>query len=315
MSMRADFGMPLGPGIPETSAHVLVIGNFDGVHLGHQRLLAAARRLAERDQGLVLAATFIPHPRLVLGGAGELALLSPPEMKRRLLEAAGAQRMVVLPFDHHLRALEPGEFLDRLRSRYRIAAIVAGPRFSIGKGGTGRLPFLRDYCLNAGIDVEVVPPVVVDGQEVSSSLIRRLLQAGSMEEVAALLGHPFCLTGQVQHGDGRGQRLGFATANLRWEPGQALPPDGVYVMTATARDGRLLPAVGSIGTRPQYGPGPRTLEVHCLRDPGPLYGTALEVQILARLRDQATFSSEAEMVAQIARDAEAARRHLASLGL
>ena len=313
--MRVDFGMPLGPGLPETTPHVLVVGNFDGVHLGHQRLLAAARRLAEPEQGLVLAATFIPHPRLVLRVGDEIALLTPPEMRRRLLEESGVDRLAVLPFDNHLRALEPGDFLDRLRSRYRIAAIVAGPRFSIGRGGSGRLPFLHSYCQEAGITLEVVPPVVVAGEEVSSSLIRRLLEAGRMEDVAAMLGRPFALLGTVEHGDARGQRLGFATANLRWDEGQALPQDGVYVMTAMRMPGGVLPAVGSIGTRPQYGPGPRTLEVHCLQDPGSLYGETLKVEILTRLRDQAIFTSEAEMVEQIAQDAKAAREHLSALGL
>ena len=311
--MRADFGMPLALGALEDDAHVLVIGNFDGVHLGHQALLAAARRHADRAQGLVLAATFIPHPRIVLGGADPIPLLSPPEMRRRLLGALGVDRLLVLPFDEHLRSLEPDDFLNRLRSRYRLTAIVAGPRFSIGRGGSGRLSFLQSYCEQEGLALEVVAPVMVGGREVSSSAIRQLLQEGRLEEAKVLLGHPFTILGEVEHGEERGRRLGFATANLRWAEGQALPPDGVYVMRARAAGIELLPAVGSIGTRPQYGPGPRTLEVHCLQDPGSLYGQTLEVQILSRLRDQAVFGTEAELVAQISRDVQAAREYLLSL--
>ncbi len=315
MTLTADFGIPVAAGDPEETPCSLVVGNFDGVHLGHQRLLARARELVEPRAGQVLAATFIPHPRWVLRGPDQVFLLTPSAMRRRLLKESGVDRLLVLPFGQHLRDLSPQAFLDRLRARYRIQGIVAGPRVSIGRGGSGGLEFLSGYCLQEGIQLEVVPPVEVAGQEVSSSAIRQHLAEGRLDLVEAMLGRPFCLLGEVEHGDGRGHRLGFATANLRWSAGQALPPDGVYVMTARAGEGRRLPAVGSLGSRPQYGPGPRKLEVHCLEDPGPLYGRVLLVEILARLRDQATFPSESELAAQIGEDSMAARKHLAERGL
>lgn len=306
MEHSVDFGLPSLEATPSTRSVVLVVGNFDGVHLGHQRLISAAVEVAHADGGKVLAATFVPHPRMVLSPRPELSLLTPPEVRRRLLHAVGADLILTMPFAERLRQLLPEEFLARLRARYRIVAVVAGPRVSIGRGGAGRLPFLQEYCTREGLRLVVVPPIEALGAVVSSSAIRALLQAGDMRAVAAMLGHRFVVEGVVEHGDGRGRKLGFPTANLRLDPLQALPPDGVYTMRVRLPDGAHCPAVGSIGTRPQYGAGELKFEVHCLRPVGDLYGSALEVEVGTRLRAQETFPSEAALVEQMRADAAAA---------
>jgi len=301
-----DFGFPSLEAAPSQVPMVLVVGNFDGVHRGHQRLLSAATEVAQANGGQVLVATFVPHPRMVLTPGSELRLLTSPEVRRRLLHSHGADLVLTMPFGERLRQLLPEEFLARLRARYRIVTVVAGPRVSIGRGGAGRLPFLTDYCGREGIDLVVVAAVEAAGEVVSSSAARVLLRSGDMGAVAAMLGRPFVVEGVVEHGDGRGRALGFPTANLRLDPVQALPPEGVYTMRVHIPKGSDCPAVGSIGTRPQYGGGDLKFEVHCLRPVGDLYGLTLEVEVGARLRGQEIFPSEAALVAQMREDAAAA---------
>ncbi|MHB8332024.1 MAG: riboflavin biosynthesis protein RibF [Candidatus Dormibacteria bacterium] len=308
--LLVEFGVPVPGELSAGAPAVLVIGNFDGVHLGHQRLLGAGLKLAQERGAELVAITFEPHPRQLLSPGMSIQLLTPLEMRRRLLADYGVTKLAVLPFDEHLRNLSPADFLDRLRARRRVVGIAAGPRLSIGRGGAGRLDFVRAYAAQAGIDLIVVDEVAVADLEVSSTAIRERLAACDLEAVAGMCGRPFRIMGEVERGDGRGRQLGFPTANLRLLPAQQLPPDGVYVMRLEVAAGRLLPAVGSIGTRPQFGPGERKVEVHSLEPPGDLYGRTVEVEILRWLRAQAVFSSPEELVLQMERDRELARAQL-----
>ncbi|HUY53778.1 MAG TPA: riboflavin biosynthesis protein RibF [Candidatus Nanopelagicaceae bacterium] len=293
------------------SPAVLAIGNFDGVHLGHQELLAAGTELARARGAELVAITFEPHPRQVLGPDLTVSLLTPLEMRRRLLARHGVRRLEVLPFNQHLLSLSPGDFLDRLRARRPVVGVVAGPRLSIGRGEEGRLAFVRAYAARTGIELVVVDEVFVGGLEISSTAIRERLAASDLEAVARMCGRAFRVLGEVEAGDGRGRQLGFPTANLRLLPAQLLPPDGVYVMRLEVRGRGPLPAVGSIGTRPQFGPGERKFEVHVLEQPGDLYGREVEVEVLHWLRTQAVFASPQELVAQMERDRAQARAQLA----
>jgi riboflavin kinase/FMN adenylyltransferase len=301
--------MPSGAAVPGC----LVLGNFDGVHLGHQAILTAARAEADQLGVLVTAITFEPHPRAVISpGQGPL-LLTPLELRRRLLAQAGVDRLWVIPFDERVQGMSPGDFMARVCRQVAVQTMVVGPLFSVGKPGEGKLDFLQRYAESAGFKVRVVEPRSWNGAEVSSSAIRLHLAEGDLEAVREMLGRPLQVLGPVVRGAGLGHQLGFPTANLRISPVQALPPDGVFVMDMTAEDGVRRGAVGSIGKRPHFGGGELAFEVHCLEEPGDLYGREVLVSVLERLRGQAAFSSDGELVEQMARDAEAAAAYLASV--
>ena len=299
---KAVFGTPLvGPpaaGVPV----VLAVGNFDGVHLGHQRLLKAAREMAG-EEGRVVAVTFEPHPAHLLRPQAVPGLLTPLRLRRRLLAEAGVDEVQVIPFNDRLRAQEPAEFLSRLRHRLAAVGLVAGPRISLGRDGSGGVEFVREYSREQRLRLEVVEPVVVDGVEVSSSELRRLLREGRVEAYPRLAGRPFQVMGEVVRGEGLGRLLGFPTANLRTLPAQLLPPDGVYVMSwRRAAGGPHRPAVGSVGTRPHFSGRDRRFEVHGLEATPDLYGEELVAEVLERIRGQRAFGSDVELVAQMEAD-------------
>ncbi|HEY6537664.1 MAG TPA: riboflavin biosynthesis protein RibF [Candidatus Dormibacteraeota bacterium] len=309
----AQFGLGLPGGDRPRLPTCLVLGNFDGVHLGHQALLRAARVEADRLGLALTAVTFEPHPRTVLDPGLDFRLLSTFDLRRRLLAANGVDRVWVVPFDERLRGLSPDAFMGRLRDQLEIGSMVVGPGFSIGKGAEGRLEFLTGYAAEAGFPVRMVEEQVWRGLPVSSSAIRAQLVQGDLGAVQEMLGRPLQVLGQVVHGEGLGHQLGFPTANIRFAPNQALPGDGVYVMDLTPEGGGPLAAVGSIGSRPHFGGEQRLFEVHCLEAPGDLYGREVLAGVLRRLRPQAAFSSDQALVEQMARDAEAAAAYFASL--
>ena len=271
---------------PERRA--VAIGVFDGVHLGHRRVLETVVAT-----GLVpTAITFDPHPRLVLGYGVEL--LSTLERRLELFAAAGAEETLVLEFTHELQQQEPEEFAQGVLRRIGAVVVAAGEDFRFGHRRRGDLTFLSEH----GFTVERVPPA----EGISSTRIRELLHEGDIAGAAQMLGRPPELDGTVVVGDERGGTLGFPTANLAVEPHQLVPAFGIYA--GAARGGR---AAISIGTNPHYGGLERRIEAHLLDFEGDLYGQRLVVELWRRLRDEHAFGSEAELVAQIARDVEAAR--------
>jgi len=307
----AEFGLGETTGDQVAGPTCLVLGNFDGVHIGHQAILAAAALEAGRTRAELTAITFEPHPRTVIEPGRSLPLLSPFELKRRLLVESGVDRLWVIPFDERVRRMSPDTFMDRLRDRLRIETMVVGPTFSIGKGAEGRLDFLREYASRGGFSVGLVDALLWEGEAVSSSAIRSRLAEGALGAVGAMLGRPFQVLGVVVHGDGMGRQLGFPTANLELPSLQALPPDGVYVMELELATGERLQAVGSLGTRPHFGGQERRFEVHCLEDPGDLYGEMVRVSVLRLLRPQEKFASDHALVERMTRDVELAAAHFA----
>lgn len=311
-SLTAEFGLGHQSNHGAPLASCLVLGNFDGVHLGHQAILAAARGEASRLQVPLVAITFHPHPRTVLDPELGLGLLTTFELRRQLLAENGVDQLWVIRFDAGILRMSPSQFMERVVDRLEIKVMVVGPSFSIGKGAEGKLDFLQSYARRAGFGVSVVDAVSWRGADVSSSTIRSQLAAASMAAVNEMLGRPFQVLGEVIHGQGLGRQLGFPTANIRFSPAQALPPDGVYVMELTLEDAVRRGAVGSIGDRPHFGGTERQLEVHCLEDPGEIYGQTALVSVLERLRPQETFSSDQALVERMVRDAEAAAAYLAA---
>jgi riboflavin kinase / FMN adenylyltransferase len=267
----------------EPARRAVAIGSFDGVHLGHRRVLEAAR-MPKRRFGVV---TFDPHPRAVLGRGVEL--LSTPERRLELLAAAGVDDVLVLRFDEHFAALSAEEFADDVLRAAGVEAVTAGETFRFGRGRAGDLALLA----RLGFEVRRVP--LVDG--VSSSRIRALLAAGDVADAARLLGRPAEVEGTVVRGDARGRELGFPTANLDVRPDLLVPPDGVYAGAALGRR-----AAVSIGTNPHFGGVERRVEAHLLDFDEDIYGERLVVELWEPLRAQATFRSLEELVATIGDD-------------
>jgi len=272
----------------ESKPRAVALGTFDGVHVGHRRVLDAARAAGPTPT----AVTFDPHPRVALGYGVEL--LVPLERRLELLAEAGIEETLVVDFDLELAQLSPEAFAERVLRPIGSEVVVAGSNFRFGQARAGDLEQLRGLRF----DARAVP--LVEG--VSSTRIRDLLRAGEVERAAAMLGRPAEVAGTVVAGDARGGTLGFPTANLRSEPGLLVPGYGIY---AGAADGHR--AAISIGTNPHYGGGERRIEAFLLDFAGDLYGKRLTLELWQRLRDERAFESEEELIAQIARDVEATR--------
>lgn len=285
---------------------LLTVGVFDGVHLGHQRLLTHLRNEAQRRDLLTGVVTFKSHPQTVLSRGSKLLWLSNLETRTNLLRSFGIDVIVTLPFTHQLAELTAREFVQLLKDYLKMRGLVVGPDFALGKNREGGADQLRLLGQEMGFIVEVVPPVVLDGQVISSSAVRLALAQGDMETVEKLFGRPFSLSGQVVTGDRRGRILGFPTANLDVEPEQALPSDGVYVTVAHI-DHESLPSVTNIGVRPTFGGGKRLVEAYLLDYEGELQEQRLRIDLLDKLRDEKHFDTAEELKAQIRKDVEQAR--------
>jgi riboflavin kinase / FMN adenylyltransferase len=266
----------------------VAIGSFDGVHRGHRRVLEAA--LGGPDQ--VTAVTFWPHPRLVLGNRVEL--LSTLERRLELLGESGIDEVLVVEFTPELARESPEGFAESVLRRIGARTIVAGENFRFGRGATGDL----DLLARLGFSVRNVP--LLEG--VSSTGIRSLLHEGDVVAAADLLGRPAELDGTVVLGDQRGGTLGFPTANLAVPSDLLVPAYGIYAGAALGHRAAI-----SIGVNPHYGGDERRIEPHLLDFEGDLYGRRLVIELWQRLRDEQAFGSEDELVAQIARDVEAAQ--------
>ena len=275
-------------GALESLPRAVAVGTFDGVHLGHRRVLEAALA-AGLTPTLV---TFDPHPRIAFGY--DVQLLSSLARRLELVDQAGIADVLVVEFDLELAQLGPEEFADAVLRPIGTEVVVAGANFRFGRARAGDLALLE----RLGFDARPVP--LVEG--VSSSRIRDLVRAGDVDLAARLLGRPAEVEGMVVAGDARGGTLGFPTANLRLDPQLLVPAYGIY---AGAAGGRR--AAVSIGTNPHYGGDERRIEAFLLDFEGDLYGERLVVELWQRLRDEGAFESEAELVAQIARDVDAAR--------
>jgi riboflavin kinase / FMN adenylyltransferase len=267
----------------------VAIGTFDGVHLGHRRVLEAARSAVGLTPTVV---TFDPHPRTALGNRVEL--LTTLERRLELLEAAGLEEALVVSFDLELARLPPEEFAERYLRAIGTEVVVAGAGFRFGHRRSGDLALLE----HLGFDVRPVP--LVDG--ISSSAIRALLKTGEPDRAARMLGRPPEVEGLVVAGDARGGTLGFPTANLRLEPDLLVPRYGIYAGAALGHRAAI-----SIGVNPHYGGEEQRVEAFLLEFAGDLYGKRVVLELWEYLRDERAFEDEEELVDQIARDVEQVR--------
>jgi riboflavin kinase/FMN adenylyltransferase len=289
---------------------VLTIGNFDGQHLGHRALLQTVVSAANRVGGTPLVLTFDPHPIKVLAPHVELLFLTSPEEKLAYLREAGIGEVISLAFTPELAALAPGDFVrDILVRCLGVKQVFVGAHFAFGKGRSGRFADLAQAGRELGFVVHPVEPVRVEGDIVSSTRIRRLLQSGDVRQAGQCLGRAYALTGPVIRGAQRGQTLGWPTANLRLPAGRVIPADGVYA-TRTVAGGEIFESVSYIGMRPTFGAGERLLEVYLLEQQRDLYGQDLRVEFVDRLRGDETFRSADELAERIGFDVRRAREIL-----
>ena len=288
------------------AAPVLTLGNFDGVHRGHQTILRRLADVAHAAGGEAVAMTFSPHPVAVLRPEHAPPVLTSLRDKIRFIAACGIDVLVVQHFTPAFAALSAETFVERfVVERVHATKVIAGHSVSFGHGRRGDATLLATLGRRFGFDVEVVGPVRVDEHVVSSSAVRRAVAAGDVALATALLGRPHRLGGRVVRGRQRGKGLGFPTANVDARVGM-WPPDGVYAVRVE-RGGALLDGVANIGTNPTFGAQPRTLEVFLFDFDADLYGERLTVAFIERLRGELTFASVEALVAQIGRDADQAR--------
>ena len=288
----------------------VAIGNFDGVHRGHAALLAELRLQAKEINGPAIALTFDPHPIELLRPAQTPPRLTTPEDRTRLLHELGADHVLVLRATHELLALRAEEFFAQvIQERLEARALVEGTNFGFGRGREGDVTTLARLCEAAAMRLKVVPPLILDGGEVSSSRVRAALMAGNVREAASLSGRFYRLHGLVGRGQRRGQQLGFPTANLE-QLRTLVPGEGVYAVRV-AHEEKMWPGAANIGPNPTFGENARKVEIHLIGFQGDLYGWPLAVDFVERLRDTRPFKSVAELVEQLRRDIEQAR-HLAS---
>jgi len=288
---------------------LLTIGVFDGVHLGHQRLLARLRDEARRKGWLSGVVTFSSHPEVVLSQENELLWLDDLETRVSLLRDAGVDVVVTLPFSSELAQLSAREFVLLLKDCLKMRGLIVGPDFALGKDREGDVDKLRLLGKEMGFSFGVIPAMVLDGQVVSSSAIRQALSQGDMRMVEKLTGRLFSLSGQVVTGDGRGRTLGFPTANLEMSAEQALPGDGVYATIAHV-DHQLMPSVTNIGVRPTFEGSKHLVETYIFDYEGELIGQKFTIDLVDKIRDEKRFDTVEQLKAQIKKDIEQARQIL-----
>jgi riboflavin kinase/FMN adenylyltransferase len=289
------------------SGGVVTIGNFDGVHRGHQALVGTARKVANTLGGPAIAVTFDPPPHQVLHP--EALPLRPPLTtlpdRAELLQQAGADHVVILKTSPALLALSPEAFFEDVIARqFAARGVVEGYNFRFGRARAGTTELLRQLCLAAGLIFEEVPPVLHNGEPVSSSRVRAAIVGGEVRQAAEVLARPYRITGTVVAGARRGRTIGFPTANLDAIP-TVLPGTGVYAAWAIV-GGTMWPAAVNIGPNPTFGEQARKVELHLIGFSADVYGQQIGVDFIARLRDVRPFSSVAELTAQLQRDVEQA---------
>lgn len=289
----------------------LTIGNFDGVHLAHQKLLSRVRERAKALSVASLAVTFEPHPRLVLTGKSGPPRLTAPDVKLELMAASGIEACLVLQFTRAFASLEPEDFVrDCLVRELGMRELIVGHDWAFGKGRRGGFDTLSALGGQLGYCVERLSPVIAQDAVVSSTRIRDMLLAGDVWDVRPLLGRFHKVRGPVIHGADRGGKLlGFPTANVDAKD-QLLPKSGVYAVWVTKADQKWA-GVANIGVNPTFGGESLSLEAHIFDYRGDLYGKAVDLHFVQRLRSEKKFAGIEELKARIAEDAVLARRVLA----
>ncbi|MDD5591506.1 MAG: bifunctional riboflavin kinase/FAD synthetase [Dehalococcoidales bacterium] len=311
MSIEEDLARS-SPGKELGGDTLLTIGVFDGVHLGHKHLLSSLKEKAKERNLLSGVVTFNPHPQKVLAPRSGLLFLTDIEQKVELLSAENVDAVFILPFDAELAQISADRFVGLMQQYLRMKGLVVGHNFALGRNREGSIDALRVLGEDMGFTVDVVPPLELNGEAVSSTLVRKALASGNMKRVQNLIGRPFSLHGQVVPGANRGAKLlGFPTANLGIDPEQAIPAEGVYA-TRACIDDIAYNSMTYVGASLTFGESWSMIEVCILDYSGDLYGKDLKVDFIERLRGGEKFDTVEKLRQQIAADIEKGRKLLES---
>jgi riboflavin kinase/FMN adenylyltransferase len=296
------------PGIPRDRGTVATVGTFDGVHRGHWTVLREIRQRADATGRRSVLVTFDPHPLRIVRPEHAPLMLTTPLEKKEILAEAGLDYAVFLSFTEALSRYEPRRFVEEiLVERLRVEELVIGYDHGFGRDREGDPTTLRDIGDELGFTVDVVPPVAVGAEAVSSSRIRRMLLEGRVSEVIEPLGRPYSIRGIVVRGEGRGKGLGFPTANLAvGERDKLIPPEGIYAVRAVLRRGTFMGAL-HMGPRPTFKGSPPSVELHLLDFDRDIYGEDVRVDFIERLRGIEPFTGVDALVDQIRKDVDRAR--------
>jgi riboflavin kinase/FMN adenylyltransferase len=290
---------------------VLTIGNFDGVHLGHQAIFHTLRRRAREVRGTALVLTFDPHPLKILAPERCPPLLTPTPKKLALMQACQLDLVICLPFTRELANLSPTTFVeDVLLHAIGMREIYVGYDFAFGKGRSGTIALLQELGERHGFAVQIIEPITVQGRVVSSSMIRQWVQQGAVDEAARFLGRLYSIAGVVVEGYRKGREIGFPTANVRSDY-EVIPARGVYAVVVDWR-GRRYEGVANIGFNPTFGRSQLSIEIHLFDFAEHLYGEIIEVSFVEKIRDEQAFPSVEALVEQIREDVHTAQRLLAT---
>ena len=298
--------------VGQARGSAVCVGTFDGVHLGHRSLLRATKTAAAERSLASVAITFRQQPRSVIHPDHPARYLCPFEERLELLEGVGLDVVAPVDFDHSVRRLTASEFIQTLMEAVGLKVLVIGPGARQGHDRLGNAELVAMGRQN-GFEVVEAPPAKVGEDFVSSSSIRKCVESGQVEKAATLLGRDFSLSGPVTHGEHRGRVLGYPTANLSVAEDSVLPMDGIYASRALLDDGTKRLAATSIGVRPTFGEGARTIEAYLLDFDGSIYGRRLNLEFVRRLRGEVAFDGVPELTDQIRKDVEETRALLGAL--
>lgn len=291
----------------------LALGVFDGVHIGHQAVIERAVKAAEKHGGLAGLLTFDPHPiRVIAPAKAPASLLATLDHKAEIVGELGINLFIPLHFDEAFARIAAPVFIENLTAAAAILTIAVGEDWRFGHNRGGDVLFLRNEAEKRGFQLEAVPPVMFDGDRISSTRIRQAIHDGNLEEAARMLGRPYSVSGVVEHGRQLGRTLGFPTANIATHDAQ-LPPDGVWAVRVAGEDKVFREGVANLGVRPTVDGGKRLLEVHLFGFSGDLYQQTLEVRFEKHLRPEMKFSSLEDLKSRISQDVVDARDWLAKL--
>jgi len=285
-----------------TSPIACGLGNFDGVHLGHQKLIKELLKQS-KIRGLESAIlTFEPHPTKILQPEKTDPLIMTLKQKENVIKSFGIDNLIFAPFTRDFSKINYKDFIkDILIKKCRIKTIVVGFNYRFGNMGEGNAAILKEVCGKEGIDTIIIPPVTYEGKVVSSSLIRSLIMDGNVKKAGEFMDRPFSIEGTVVYGDARGRRLGFPTANVSYSPDIVLPAHGVYA-TLVIWQSRTLKGVTNIGTKPTFNKNQTTLEVHIFNFNEQIYGETLEVVFVEKIRSEIRFETPSELINQVKKD-------------
>lgn len=289
------------------------IGNFDGVHRGHQKLVQTLLKYSKSRNLDSLIFTFDPHPSAVLSPNNSVKLIMTQNKKREIIESYGLDHFVFAPFTEEFAKMDYKDFVFKvLIEKCRAKVVVIGFDYRFGYKGQGTAESLKKLCSEAGVETVIIPPVTYKGEIVSSTLIRSLLEKGDVKSAAKFLGRPFTVEGLVEQGKGIGKSLGFPTANISLPEELVLPAKGVYAVLVSLNN-KIYKGVANLGTKPTFNGEDIVLEIHLLDFSGTLYGERLEVFFIQNLRSEIKFDKPEDLARQVQRDLINAREILKAI--